>query len=343
MKSEAPRLLTPDREAASHSCPSCGHDAVQTTPTVHKFPYRHGDQIVELCATVPLRRCLECGIEFLDSEAETIQHEAVCRHLGVMTPDEVQAVRRKSGSPSRSEFARITRLGEATIGRWERGELIQNAANDQLLYLLTFPENVVRLRDRVANGSDSGRASSSFFSGIGAMSAENPSSLAMASGDLYVKLLRTILEDRRVPDRQDPTRSRLARLQNAKLISQADFEDLNRLLDSISAGADVNAQMARVDEIRRGLVDRDASPVAIAIAGIASRSMNSEHELLDTPTRASGEWRSSPESGGDAVYDQVAAAIAGACLAAELPGGDASTAIVASIAGAAIVTAFFQP
>jgi DNA-binding transcriptional regulator YiaG len=66
-----------------------------------------------------------------------------------MTPAEVRAVRQKAGSLSRAEFARITRLGEATIGRWERGELIQNAANDQLLYLLTFPENVVRLRDRI--------------------------------------------------------------------------------------------------------------------------------------------------------------------------------------------------
>jgi putative zinc finger/helix-turn-helix YgiT family protein len=141
--------MAPVFEDTSLSCPSCGHGTVQTTYIEHKFSYGDGDRSVELSANVPLRRCPECGVEFFDSVAEELQHEAVCRHLGVMTPAEVRAVRQKTGSLSRGEFARITRLGEATIGRWERGELIQNAANDQLLYLLTFTENLERLRDRI--------------------------------------------------------------------------------------------------------------------------------------------------------------------------------------------------
>jgi putative zinc finger/helix-turn-helix YgiT family protein len=149
MESPSTKLLAPIREENSLSCPSCGHGPVQTTQVEHKFLYGDGDKGVELSATVPLRRCPECEVEFFDSAAESIQHEAVCRHLGVMTPAEVQALRRICGPLSRGEFARITRLGEATIGRWERGELIQNAANDQLLYLLTFPENLTRLRDRL--------------------------------------------------------------------------------------------------------------------------------------------------------------------------------------------------
>jgi DNA-binding transcriptional regulator YiaG len=149
MESQSTKLLAPIREEVSLSCPACGHGSVETTQIEHKFPYGDGDKGVELSATVPLRRCLECGVEFFDAVAEEIRHEAVCRYLGVMPPAEVQAVRRMSGSLSRGEFAKITRLGEATIGRWERGELIQNAANDQLLYLLTFPENLTRLRDRL--------------------------------------------------------------------------------------------------------------------------------------------------------------------------------------------------
>jgi putative zinc finger/helix-turn-helix YgiT family protein len=144
----------PDRVATGFddvatTCPSCGHDAVETIQVEHKFPYGDGDQAVTLSAIVPLRRCRECGFEFLDSAAEERKHEAVCRHLGVMTPAEVRSIRNVAGKLSRGEFARVSRLGEATIGRWERGELIQNAANDQLLYLLTFPENLVRLRERV--------------------------------------------------------------------------------------------------------------------------------------------------------------------------------------------------
>ena len=118
MNSQYPDRLAPVLEGDSLSCPSCGHGPVQTTLIEHKFPYGDGQRAVELSATLPLRRCLECGIEFFDSLAEDLQHEAVCRHLGVVTPSEVRAVR-------------------------------QNAANDQLLYLLTFPENLVRLRDRI--------------------------------------------------------------------------------------------------------------------------------------------------------------------------------------------------
>jgi DNA-binding transcriptional regulator YiaG len=142
-------------------CPSCGRDAIRTVEIAHKFPYGDGDQAVELSVTVPLRHCLSCGFEFLDSVAEELQHDAVCRHLGVMPPAEVRTVRQKAGDMSRGAFARLTRLGEATIGRWERGELIQNAANDQLLYLLTFPENVNRLRERLEQNHIHSRINSS--------------------------------------------------------------------------------------------------------------------------------------------------------------------------------------
>jgi hypothetical protein len=54
---------------------------------------------------------------------------------------------------SRAEFSRLTRIGEASLGRWEKGLLIQNHAHDQFLYLLKFPENVARLRDRVGSGA----------------------------------------------------------------------------------------------------------------------------------------------------------------------------------------------
>ena len=155
------RRLVAFTEDRGERCPSCGHDAIETTEIERTFPFGEGAHAVELSTNVPLRRCRECGFEFLDAEAEERQHEAVCRHLGVMTPSEVRAVRQKVGGLSRGEFARMTRLGEATIGRWERGELVQNAANDQLLYLLTFPENVVRLRGRIEHACSVGSSPTS--------------------------------------------------------------------------------------------------------------------------------------------------------------------------------------
>jgi hypothetical protein len=34
---------------------------------------------------------------------------------------------------TRAAFAELTRLGDASLARWEKGLLIQNPANDQLL------------------------------------------------------------------------------------------------------------------------------------------------------------------------------------------------------------------
>ena len=148
MSSQETKQLPTATGGLDRRCPSCGRTAVETEEVERSLPYGAGHQPVHLSVIVPLRRCRDCGFEFLDAEAEDKQAEAVCRHLGVMTPAEIRAIRRKAGALSRAKFARITRLGEATIGRWERGELIQSAANDQLLYLLTFPENVTRLQNR---------------------------------------------------------------------------------------------------------------------------------------------------------------------------------------------------
>jgi putative zinc finger/helix-turn-helix YgiT family protein len=128
-------------------CPQCGSDRVGTSQTEDCFTYGSGEYAVQLRALVPLRTCQSCGFRFLDSEAEDIQHETVCRHLGVLTPADIRAIRDARGM-SRAEFARVTKLGEATLARWEHGALIQNAAYDQLLYLLRFDDNWQRVLER---------------------------------------------------------------------------------------------------------------------------------------------------------------------------------------------------
>jgi DNA-binding transcriptional regulator YiaG len=141
-------------------CASCGASSVGTEMVVEEFAYGTGEDSVQLRATVPMRTCRECGFQFTDQHAEDARHDAVCRHLGVMTPREVEAVRTRLGM-TRAAFAELTRLGEASLARWEKGLLIQNPANDQLLYLLRFPENVERLRSRPTAGDVAARAGSS--------------------------------------------------------------------------------------------------------------------------------------------------------------------------------------
>ena len=142
------------RGLAGLPCPTCGAADVGISRVSESFSYGEGPGAVELTAEVPLRTCNACGFQFLDSEAEDAQHEAVCRHLGVLTPTQIRALRVRLGL-TRAAFAQLTRLGEATLARWERGALIQTAAYDQFLYLLHDDRNVQELRNRLdtlANG-----------------------------------------------------------------------------------------------------------------------------------------------------------------------------------------------
>jgi putative zinc finger/helix-turn-helix YgiT family protein len=113
----------------------------------HRFNYGLDPQAIELHCELPLRICEACGNQFIDHVGETIRHETVCRHLGVMTPREVRDLREKY-EVTQAQFSQLTGLGEASLSRWETGASIQTKAFDSYLFLLTIPENVQRLRSR---------------------------------------------------------------------------------------------------------------------------------------------------------------------------------------------------
>ena len=102
----------------------------------HTFTYGSGNGAVDLTVEIPIWTCGSCGFEFLDHEAETLKHEAVCAHLGVLSPQAIRDIRRMHDNMSRAAFSKMTGLGQATLNRWENGILIQNRANDRYLRLL---------------------------------------------------------------------------------------------------------------------------------------------------------------------------------------------------------------
>lgn len=129
------------------ACPDCGALRVSTRREQQDFIYGAGPDAVALTATVPVRHCGACGFQFTDREAEEARHEAICLHLRVMSPGQIRKLRELHGY-TQAAFAELTRLGEATISRWERGVVIQNQAYDNYLYLLGFSDNLQRVRNR---------------------------------------------------------------------------------------------------------------------------------------------------------------------------------------------------
>lgn len=118
-------------------CADCG-SSISTSWHSHTFRYGTGESAADLTARVPVRRCDGCDFDYLDYVGERIMHEAVCHHLGVLTPAEILAIRERLGL-SRAAFAKITGIGEASLSRWESGINVQNPANDRYLRLLAHP------------------------------------------------------------------------------------------------------------------------------------------------------------------------------------------------------------
>lgn len=129
------------------SCPQCEGDVVTK---MHKdtVSFGAGNSKIEPSVVYPVRECKACQYQFLDYEAEKIKHEALCRHIGVLTPEEIRAIRTRQGM-SQASFAQLTGLGEATLSRWENGILIQTHANDRYLRLLNSANGLSRLRSIV--------------------------------------------------------------------------------------------------------------------------------------------------------------------------------------------------
>jgi putative zinc finger/helix-turn-helix YgiT family protein len=139
-------------------CIACGSTEVKSTIVEEDMEYGSGESPELIKVSMPVFRCATCGSEYSGPEAEDLRHEAVCRHLGVLSPKEILAIRSQRGL-SRQKFSELTRLGVATLARWESGEIIQNPAMDSYLRLVARPE-VFQLLESNAVG-DSSRSSDS--------------------------------------------------------------------------------------------------------------------------------------------------------------------------------------
>lgn len=140
------RLQTVQQELA---CPLCGNTGITTSWNPDVFNYGSGESTVELTVDVPVRRCEDCDFEYLDDEAERLKHEAVCWHLGVLSPDEIRHIR-KGFDMTQAEFAQVTGIGVASLNRWENGLTIQTHAYDRYLRLLAVHPSNIRDIERLA-------------------------------------------------------------------------------------------------------------------------------------------------------------------------------------------------
>lgn len=135
MTGETPRI----NETNSERCPNCDSRNVSARRIVDRFDYGMGRETVQLSAEIPAYECADCGLQYSGEEAERLRHEAVCNHLRLLVPARIAEIRANYGL-SRVKFAEVSRIGMATLSRWEGGETLQNAAMDMYMRLLERPD-----------------------------------------------------------------------------------------------------------------------------------------------------------------------------------------------------------
>ena len=113
-------------------CAVCGEGTATWSMQEQAIPYGTGSGAVILVAEVPVWSCADCEVEYLANGAEALRHEAVCRHLGRLTPADIRRVRNQAGL-TQAGFAEALNVGLASVKRWESGAVLPNASMNRLL------------------------------------------------------------------------------------------------------------------------------------------------------------------------------------------------------------------
>ncbi len=147
-------MILERKEQRERRCPSCGRGALVARVIRDEFEYGpEDDRITVVAECVPVLECPACGETLYGPDAARARHQAICRALGLLTPEQIKGVREKLGK-KQAEFADLTGIGVATLSRWEQGRLIQTRALDRYLRLLQWEDNVQRLRDLEEGAND---------------------------------------------------------------------------------------------------------------------------------------------------------------------------------------------
>lgn len=137
-------------QVISKSCDEC-EDGIQFwSLQVETFLYGTGTEQTKLQANVPVWKCSNCGEAYVDGDSEQFRHEAVCRHLGRLTPAEIQQLREYRGL-TQEALSDLTAFGTASIKRWETANQIQSSSADRMLRLMFDDEvfaKLVALKDQ---------------------------------------------------------------------------------------------------------------------------------------------------------------------------------------------------
>jgi len=116
-------------------------ERIEVRPATVAIPTPDGRRVAErITVNVPMRWDPELGKWLLDSDAMETLEAAKSRHMGLMLPTELRALRERLGM-TQNEIAALLRIGAKSWTRWETG--LQRPSQSINLLLKLLDEGIV--------------------------------------------------------------------------------------------------------------------------------------------------------------------------------------------------------
>lgn len=110
-------------------------ERIEVEEPVH-IPTLDGTGIAEtINVKVPAWRDSKDGEVYLDTEATAILDKVKARHMGLLTPDQIKALRKRLGL-TQPQISELLQIGEKTWTRWETGRERPSRSINVLLFAL---------------------------------------------------------------------------------------------------------------------------------------------------------------------------------------------------------------
>ncbi len=183
-------------------CPICG---VQTLSPRHgEFQFTPPDNIPGGVMVVPETdwlECSTCGERILSPELSHAIEALRYERLGLLTPEEIKAVRDRTGL-SQEEMSKLIGVGDKTYTRWESGRSIQNKSSDNLIRAVDL-DRTLFLQLEAQRGPDRKRQVADYVRGLATRPDQGKPAIAAHGGEVdpetgqaLLEKIRTVIKER---------------------------------------------------------------------------------------------------------------------------------------------------
>lgn len=179
-------------------CPFCGTVTLETRSG--DFHFTPPDNILGGAMVIPCAtwlECATCGEKIIPHALDEALDLLTCRRLGLLTPSEIQEIRKRTGL-SAVNMAKLIGVGEKTYTRWESGKSFQNKSSDTLIRLLDRDAESFGLIEAERDPTRE-RKISDYFESLKTSKGCNPLAMAAHGADLNeinTESLRRMLQER---------------------------------------------------------------------------------------------------------------------------------------------------